>query len=134
MNEEIIAQQLADKVAESVTVSAEVVPEIPEVQNFVDKLLPEEQMTRSQLLDHFQVGIDQRHDPLIENYVNTIYEWAREQAGDGNIEQLLRVINAQEQHLGAVLKPDKLRRLGEYVKISKIRQQLAVREANLYNG
>jgi len=133
MNETEIAQQLADKVAEPVPAPTEVQPEAtPEPQSFLDKLLPEEQMTRSQLLDHFNVSITDRHNPQIENYVNTIYEWAREQAGDGNIEQLLRVIMAQEQHLGAVLKPDKLRRLGEYVKIAKIRQGLAIREANLY--
>jgi hypothetical protein len=61
-----------------------------------------------------------------------VYQWARDNAGESDINQLLRVISEQEMHMGSKLKPDRLRRLAEYVKISKIRQGLAIRERVLY--
>lgn len=134
MTETEIAQQLAQKVEPTQPIAN--YPEPPtapeEPQNFVDKLLPEEQLTRSQLLDYFAIPISDRNDPMVADYLNTVYEWARTDSGAGDLNELLRVISEQEMHMGSKLKPDRLKRLGEYVKISRIRQQLAARERMLY--
>lgn len=136
MNEEQIVQQLAQKVEPTQSIAN--YPEPPtapeEPQDFVDKLLPEERLTRGQLLDYFAIPVTERNDPMVADYLNTIYDWARTGAGTGELNELLRVISEQEMHMGSKLKPDRLKRLGEYVKISRIRQQLAARERMLYNG
>jgi hypothetical protein len=106
-------------------------PDKPSEQ-FVDKLLPEERLTQTEILDYLQIPMAERHSPIIDDYIHTIYEWARENAQSSDVNQLLRVINEQEMHLGSKLKPDRLRRLAEYVKINKLRQSLAAREQALY--
>jgi hypothetical protein len=133
MDETKLAAALAEKVAEPVPAPTETQPETPdEPQNFVDKLLPEETFTAQQLLDYLQVPTAERHNAIIDNYILTVYQWARDNAGSGDITQLIRVISEQEQHMGSKLKPNRLAKLAEYIKISKIRQQLAVRERELY--
>src|ERR1035438_8206623 len=128
MTEQEITQQLASRTTPEpvVDVTYPAPPtDAPNVDsNFADTLLPEEKMTQQQLLDYLGVPMAQRHDPIIENYMNSVYTWARDNAKSGDMTQLLRVISEQEQHLGSVLKPDRLRRLAEYVKIAGIRQQL----------
>lgn len=101
-------------------------------QEFVDKLLPEEHLTQRELLDYLQVPMQERQSPIIDDYIRTVYEWARDNAQSGDINQLLRVINEQEQHMGSKLKPNRLKYLAEYVKINRIRQSLAARERALY--
>lgn len=133
MNEDQIAADLAQKLPPSQpdqTGYPEQTP--PEPQNFVDKLLPEEQLTQGQLLDYLQIPTQSRHDPMVEDYVRTVYQWARDIAGTPDLAQLIRVISEQEMHMGSKLKPDRLRRLAEYVKISRVRQNLAARERELY--
>lgn len=107
-------------------------PEHVKQPEFVDKMLPEERFTQQELLDYLQVPSQERHSPIIEDYIKTVYQWARDNAGESDINQLLRVISEQEMHMGSKLKPDRLRRLAEYVKISKIRHGLAIRERALY--
>lgn len=104
----------------------------PEQQSYADKLLPEEIFTQRELLDYLAVPQQERHSPIIDNYIRTVYEWARDNAGTGDINHLLRVINEQEQHMGSKLKADRLRRLAEYIKISSLRKSLAAREQALY--
>lgn len=100
--------------------------------NFVDKMLPEEQLTATQIMDYLQIPFERRHDPDTERRVQSIYQWARENAGTNDLPQLLRVISEQEMHLGSKLKPDRVRRLAEYISINKMRQNLAARERLLY--
>lgn len=108
-------------------------PEPPtQEEQFIDKMLPEEKLTQQELLDYLQVPTQERHSPMVEDYIRTVYQWARDNAQTGDINQLLRIINEQEQHMGSKLKPDRLRRLAEYIKISKIRHSLAAREQALY--
>lgn len=137
MNEDQIAQRLSETQPHSEPIPSDY-PAPPTDQpedansNFIDKLLPEEQLTQSQLLDYLEVPTAHRHTPQVDNYVNTIYQWARDIAGTGDVTQLLRVISEQEGHMGIKLRSDKLYRLAEYVKISKIRQNLAAKERVLY--
>lgn len=127
-----IAQELANKLPqEEVRDYSYPEPEQPET-SYVDKLLPEERLTQQQLLDYFQVPVADRHDPIVEDYLQTIYQWAHDAANSGEYHELLRIISEQEQHMGIKLKPQRLYRLAEYVKISRIRQQLAARERALY--
>jgi hypothetical protein len=132
-NETKIAQDLANKLPQTPPMLGGYPEVTPEVQpQFVDKMLPEEHLTQLQLLDYLQVPSQERHNPIVEDYIRTVYQWARDNAGEGDINQLMRVISEQEMHMGSKLKPDRLRRLAEYVKISKIRQGLAARERALY--
>lgn len=131
--EEQIAAELARRVEEPVTPDVPTAPLIPaEPQNFLDKLLPEEQMTAMKIMDYLSVPTIARHDMMVDDYVKTVYEWARDNAGSSDMSQLIRVISEQEQHMGSKLKPDRLRRLAEYVKISRLRVNLAARERELY--
>lgn len=128
-----IAQNLASTLPQEAPLVGGYPEDKPEPQpEFVDKLLPEEHLTQLQLMDYLQVPSEQRHNAIVDDYIHTVYQWARDLAGEGDINQLLRVISEQEQHMGSRLKPDRLRRLAEYVKISKIRQNLAARERALY--
>jgi len=128
-----IAQELANKLPqEGPMLGNYPEPEPVEQPEFVDKMLPEERFTQGELLDYLQIPTHQRHDPVVEDYIKTVYQWARDNAQSGDINQLLRVISEQEMHMGSKLKPDRLKRLAEYVKISKIRQGLAIRERALY--
>lgn len=131
MNEQEIAAELARRIEEPIVPAAPIVTS-SEPQNFVDKLLPEEQMTAMQIMDYLQIPTASRHDPMVDDYVRTVYEWARDNAGTGDMAQLIRVISEQEMHMGSKLKPNRLQRLAEYVKISKIRMNLAARERELY--
>jgi hypothetical protein len=132
-NETKIAQDLANKLPKEAPITGGYPePTVEEQPQFVDKMLPEELFTQRELLDYLQVPMQERHNPIIEDYINTVYQWARDNAGESDINQLLRVISEQEMHMGSKLKPDRLRRLAEYVKISKIRQGLAIRERVLY--
>lgn len=107
-------------------------PEPPKDQGFVDTILPEERLSQTQLLDYLRVPTQERHDPIIDDYIRTVYDWARDNAQSGDFNQLLRVISEQEMHMGSKLKPDRLRRLAEYVKINRLRQSLSAREQALY--
>lgn len=131
-NETKIAQSLADALPkEEVRDYSYPEPEQPD-QQFVDHLLPEERLTQTQLLDYLEVPMAERHSPIVDDYLQTIYGWARDNAQSGDLNQLLRVISEQEMHMGSKLKPNRLQKLGEYVKIAKIRQSLATRERVLY--
>lgn len=128
-----IVQELASKVpSEEPRDYSYPNPEPSPEQSFVDTLLPEERFTQSQLLDYLNVPSAERHDPIIDDYIRTIYDWARDNAQSSDFNQLLRVISEQEMHMGSKLKPNRLQKLAEYVKISKIRQSLAARERALY--
>lgn len=132
-NEAQIAAELASKLPNPGPLDGGWPKEEPtEQQQYVDTLLPEEHLTQRELLDYLQVPMQERHSPIVDDYVRTIYDWARDNAQSKDLNQLLRIINEQEQHMGSKLKPDRLRRLAEYVKISKIRQSLAAREQALY--
>jgi alpha-glucosidase (family GH31 glycosyl hydrolase) len=132
MNEDAIARELADALPhEEVRDYSYPTPEAPK-QEFVDKMLPEEMLTQRELMDYLGVTMQERHNPMVADYMKAVYEWARETAGTGDINHLLRVISEQEQHMGSRLKGDRLRRLGEYVKINRLRQSLAARERALY--
>jgi hypothetical protein len=128
-----IAQELANKLPQAAPLLGGYPEEKPEVQpEFVDKMLPEERLTQQELLDYLQVPSQDRHNPITADYIQTVYQWARDNAGEADINQLLRVISEQEMHMGSKLKPDRLRRLAEYVKITRIRKGLAARERALY--
>lgn len=132
-NETKIASELASSIPHTEPMPngyPETTPEEP--QNFIDKMLPEERLTQQNLLDYLQVPSQQRNDPIVQDYIQTVYQWARDNAGEGDIHQLLRIISEQEMHMGSKLKPDRLRRLAEHVKISRIRMNLAARERALY--
>lgn len=133
MNEEQIAAELARRTEEPVaepTAAEPVQPEAP--QDFVDKMLPEEQLTRNQLYDWFEVPMAERHHPDVERYINDIYAWARDNAGSGDYTELLRVISQQEQILGSRNKPGRVAKLYKYIKIAQLRQKLANEERLLY--
>lgn len=132
MNEDAIAQELASKLPNDGPVDYSYPDPPTQAEEFVDKMLPEEILTQRELMDYLGVTMQDRHSPMVSDYMKTVYEWAREQAGTGDINHLLRVISEQEQHMGSRLKGDRLRRLGEYIKISRIRQSLAARERALY--
>jgi hypothetical protein len=132
VTEEQIAAELAAKLEEPAVAEAPVDIQPEEPQNFVDKLLPEEQLTRSQLYDWFEVPMHERHQPDVERYINDIYAWARDNAGSGEFHELLRVINEQEQIMGSRNKPGRVARLYKYIKISQLRQKLAAQERVLY--
>ena len=134
-NEEQIVQQLASTIEPHVPISSaypEPQPEPNANNNFLDKMLPEERLTQMQLLDYLSIPTAQRHDPVVSDYVNTVYAWARDNAQSGDFSQLLRVISEQEGHMGIRLKENRLQRLAEYVKISNLRKNLSIRERNLY--
>lgn len=134
MNEDQIAKQLSDALPPSAPITSDYPPPPTpeEPQNFVDKMLPEELLTQSRLLDYLQVPTAEHHTPVVSDYINTVYQWARDTAGTGEIEQIIRVISEQEMHMGIKLRSDKLMRLAEYVKINRVRQNLAARERVLY--
>ena len=136
MTEDQIAADLASKLPEEGKITTEY-PDPPtddpqSNNNFVDKLLPEELLTQSQLLDYFGVPINERHTPQVDQYINEVYAWARENAQSGDFLQLLRVINEQELHMGSKQRPGRLSRLYQYIKIAKIRKDLAEKERLLY--
>lgn len=132
MDEDQIAQELSSKLPDDGPRDYSYpTPETPQ-REFVDTILPEEVLTQRELMDYLGVTSQERHSPMVDDYIRTVYEWAREQAGTGDINHLLRVIAEQEQHMGTTNKGERLRRLGEFVKIQKIRQSLAARERALY--
>ena len=136
MNEAEVAAQVAQNTTPSQPISSDYpappTPQADTESNFVDKMLPEEQLTASQLADYLQIPFDRRHDPDTERRLQSIYAWARDNAGSNDLPQLLRVISEQEMHLGSKLRPDRVRRLAEYITISKVRENLAARERLLY--
>lgn len=135
MDEATVAAALAAKNTPEVPGAPELPPQPSDGevnQQFLDKMTPEELFTKNQLLDYLQVPTHQRHSPIVDNYILTVYQWARDNAQTGDINQLLRIISEQEQHLGSRLKPDRLQKLAEYVKINKMRQQLFDKERLLY--
>jgi hypothetical protein len=132
MTEEQIAAELAKR-TESPVVAETPKPQTPEEpQEFVDKMLPEEMLTRNRLYDWFEVSMAERHRPDVERYINDIYSWARESAGSGDFSELLRVINEQEQIMGSKNKPGRVARLYKYIKIAQLRSKLATEERLLY--
>jgi len=132
MSEDEVAKNLADSLPQEEARDYSYKDPVPEDQNFVDKMTPEEQLTRGQLMDYFDIPMHERHGPKVDNWINEIYAWAREQAGSGEYHDLLRVINEQEMHMGSKLKPQRTYRLYEYIKIARIRKQLAERERLIY--
>jgi hypothetical protein len=132
VDENQIANELADKLPkEEIRDYSYPEPENPD-QNFIDKMTPEEQLTKGKLLDFFNIPVQQRHDIVTENWANEIYAWARDAAGSGEFSDLLRVIHEQETFLGTPLKEDRMKKLYTYIKINKIRKQLADQEKALY--
>lgn len=134
MSEEQIAAELAARLEEPAVAETPVQTQPEAPQDFVDKMLPEEQLTRNQLLDWFAVPMHERHQPDVERYINDIYAWARQNAGSGEYAELLRVINEQEQILGSRNKPGRVAKLYKYIKINQLRQKLAAEERALYYG
>lgn len=136
MNEEEVAAKLADTLPKSEPLDvAYPDPPVDDPQsndNFVDKMLPEERLTQLKLLDYFAVPSNERHTPLVDRWINEVYAWARDNAGEGGFNQLLRVINEQELHMGSKLKPGRLSRLYQYIRIAQIRKDLADKERLLY--
>lgn len=133
MSEDQIAAALAARLEEPVVeepVIKEQAPEAP--QDFVDKMLPEEQLTRNRLLDWFEIPMHERHTTKTDRWINDIYAWARETAGSGEYTDLLRVINEQEQIMGSRMKPGRVVKLYKYIQISRLRRQLANQERLLY--
>lgn len=133
MTEDQIASALASRLEEPV-VEAEPAPEpVAETpKDFVDKMLPEEQLTRSRLLDWFEIPMNERHTTKVDRWINEIYSWARETAGSGEYTDLLRVINEQEQIMGSRNMPGRVGKLYKYIQISRLRRQLANEERLLY--
>jgi len=132
-NETKIAQDLANTLPKSEPMVGGYPEDKPvEQPEFVDKMLPEDHGKIRDILDYLQFPVHDRSNPIVDDYARTVYEWARDNAGTGDMAQLIRVISEQEMHMGSKLKPDRLKRLAEYVKINRIRQNLAARERALY--
>lgn len=133
MDEAEVAAKLAENVEPTVPMDGGY-PETPKNpdERFVDTMLPEEQLTVGRILDYLEVPTLQRHTPQVDEAVRTVYAWARDNAGTGELPHLLRVIAEREQILGSPTRSGRLGRLAEYVKIHQLRDTLAARERALY--
>lgn len=139
MDEAEIAAALAAKANPDPTPDVETPqePEKPaepknEDESFHDNLPLENTLEKMQLLDYFQVPQISRHSAEVQTWMNTVIEWARGEAGSREYTDVLRVINDQERIMGSKLKPDRLSRLAQYVKINSLRRQLIEKERALY--
>lgn len=133
MTEDQIAAELASRLEEPAAEEPVIKEQSPEApRDFVDKMMPEDYVTRGRLMDWFEIPMHERHSPEVDRYINDIYSWARDNAGTGEFHDLLRIINEQEQIMGSRAKPGRVAKLYKYIKISQLRRELANRERLLY--
>jgi hypothetical protein len=138
MNEDEIARKLAEKtnpVPPPPTTTPETPPaEKPEDEKFHDNLPLENSVLKQQLLDYLQVPIESRHSTQVATWLETVLNWAASEAGSHDFVEVVRVIREQEQFAGTYLKPDRLMRLHQFIKIRQARLKLAAQEQALIYG
>lgn len=136
MDEAAIAAKLAEKtnpqpIPPPVTEEPEP-PEEPKDENFHHNLPLENTIEKLNLMDYFQIPSMNRHSPEVAQWLDTVIEWARDEAGSSEYTDMLRVINDQERVMGNRIKPDRLLRLWQFVKIHSQRKRLIEQERSLY--
>ncbi len=136
MDEAAIVAKLSER-ANPVPPPEPTIPETPleepnPDEGFHDNLPLENTLEKLNLMDYFQIASQNRHSPEIQTWLNTIISWARDEAGSSEYTDMLRVINDQERVMGSKLKPDRMLRLWQFVKINTQRKQLIERERVLY--
>jgi len=137
MNEDEIAAKLAAKTEPPVPPPAAPEPEKPrenEDTKFHDNLPLENTILKQQLLDYLKVPIESRHSAQVATWLDTVLNWAANEAGSHELQDILRVVREQEQFTGNTLKPDRLMRLNQFIKIRQARLKLAAQEQALING
>ena len=136
MNEEAIAAKLAEQ-ANPVPAPPMTTPETPgepvkEDSDFHHNLPIENSVEKLNFMDYFQIPSQNRHAPEIATWLDTVMDWARDEAGSSDYNDMLRVINDQERVMGNKIKPDRLLRLWQFVKINSQRKKLIEQERALY--
>ena len=137
MDEQAIADKLAQKVAEPIPPPVTETPEVKPVregEEFIHDNLPlENTLEKMQLLDHFRVPSEMRREANISTWLDRVVDWARDEAGSSDYTDLLRVIDDQERVLGSKMKQDRLLTLYQFVTINAQRKRLIQQERALYS-
>jgi len=107
---------------------------VPEDQQFLDKMSPESTLEKMKLFDYFDLSQLDRRSPEAGHYLQTIMDWARDEAKSSDYTDMLRVINDQERVMGGLLKGQRLTNLYRFVAIRTQRNRLIQEERALYGA
>lgn len=107
-------------------------PDVPEDEQFLNKQSPESTLEQIKLFDYFQLNSMDRHAPEAQKYIQTVIDWARDEAKSSDYADILRVINDQERVMGSLLKGGRLSNLYRFVTIRSQRNRLIQEERALY--
>lgn len=135
MDEAAIVAKLAENAnpVPDIPATAPIAPaEHDQDEGFHDNLPLENTLEKLNLMDYFQIASQNRHSPEIQTWLNSVIDWARDEAGSSEYTDILRVINDQERVMGSKIKPDRLLRLWQFVKINTQRKRLIEQERVLY--
>lgn len=110
------------------------IPRVPEKQDeaFHDNLPLEDVMGKMQIMDFFEIPQATRRTAEVNDQINRIISWAKDEAKSSDVTEMMRVIREQETMMGSRLKEQRVYKLYQYVKIHEIRKQLAEKERALY--
>lgn len=136
MDEAQIAAQLAAKIAPPPPDPAPEPPPEHEATDtdFHNNLPLENTFEKQQLLDYLMIPQVSRHTAQIAQWTDEVLTWAKDEANSREWTDILRVIDQQERLMGNKLKPDRLLRLRQFIKINRQRKQLLAQERALYDG
>lgn len=87
-----------------------------------------------ELLNYFGLSPTQYHIAEVQDQLGTIAEWAHSNAEVKDIGGILKAISRQEQSMGNSLRPDRLFRMYNYVKLSRQMTSLQGKMEALYGG
>lgn len=119
MNEEQIAQKIADNRPVEKHIPAPIVDEGPQPSAFETSVELNDPAISMRLADYFDITPISRHNDTTQRQLRTVYQWAAELAQSTELDKVLPIVRQLENELGATFMPDKLARLAKFVHLKK---------------
>jgi hypothetical protein len=133
MSEAEIAAHLAEKVIpSSATIGESKKEEAPESGDFHNNDPLETTLQTYQLLEYFDVPIGMRHSAEVQQQINSVLAWARQENPGADFTTVLEFIQTSEGQFGNTLKEQRLIKLATHVKIQSQIKMLQLKERQLY--
>lgn len=92
----------------------------------------EEGMLKYEVYDYFNLGVADRHTADVQEKVAAIIEWAKMNSETKDLAGILAHLRHTETGLGNQIKPGRLSRLYQFVRIQQQKRLLAEKEAAFY--
>lgn len=99
-------------------------PDAPDPDAFHNNLPIDNSVLKYDLLSYFDLNVGAMYSGEVQDQVNLVLEWAKENAGEQTIGSVLQAIHHQEQVLGTTLKQDRLYRMYQFVKLFNARKNI----------